>query len=106
MKCEPQRGFIFLERKDASSVAPGRAFPGREVRGGAMRVGEIFSLGGNCGDYGHGGYGGGKHYGYSGYKHYGYGGYKHYGYGGYKHYGYGGYRHHRSGGLLGIRISL
>jgi hypothetical protein len=32
MKWEPLRGFISLERKDASSVAPGRAFLGREVK--------------------------------------------------------------------------
>jgi hypothetical protein len=31
MEWEPRWGFIFLKRKDVSSVALGRAFPGREV---------------------------------------------------------------------------
>lgn len=66
-----------------------------------MRVGQIFSMGGDCGDHGHDG--GGHHYDRSYYEDYDYG--HHYGGHHYESY-YGGHHRYYSGGLLGIRISL
>ena len=66
-----------------------------------MRVGEIFSLGGNFGDRGYRDYDGYRDYGYDGGHH----GYGHQGYSrGYHRRGYHGHRYR--GGLLGISIRL